>query len=532
MKSQDTSLISTIPLHPLCLGLYPILMLYLINIQETVLFAISKSLVFSVILIAVVYLIVRIIFKSRKKAAAISSFLLISFFSYGHVYGILDNTSIFGGAIWRHRYFFPVWAGLIAGGVFFLAKSKSNFQGLTRILNIVSFLLFSTVLFQIGFYLLRVENIHPANNSQATSETQATSFVSDADGPDVYYIVLDSYSRQDFLREQYHLENSDFIHELEMIGFVVPDCTQSNYAFTTLSLSSSLNMNYLDRLGISLDPNAARIDVPDLLPLIKHGLVRQSFEQLGYQTITFKTVYPYLDIMDSTYYYDFYQSATSLSKQETSNFYYLFLRTTALRPVTEYLELHPQIFDKLPEVLREWLPSNSMLSNRNFRQYQQNVFLLDTLEQIPELPGKKFIYAHLFTTHQPFVFNADGSFRGLIINNDAAYYDQIVYTNKRIIEILTTIIQNSRQVPIIIIQGDHGIPWTTERVEILNAYYLPKGGSEALYPEITPVNTFRVVFNQYFGGNYELLPDTSYYSDQEKPYEFTVIPPSCVEESN
>ena len=45
---------------------------------------------------------------------------------------------------------------------------------------------------------------------------------------------------------------------------------------------------------------------------------------------------------------------------------------------------------------------------------------------------------------------------------------------------------------------------------ILNAYHLPGDGIEALYPNISPVNTFRVIFNEYFGFNLPLLEDQSY----------------------
>ena len=59
---------------------------------------------------------------------------------------------------------------------------------------------------------------------------------------------------------------------------------------------------------------------------------------------------------------------------------------------------------------------------------------------------------------------------------------------------------------------------------ILNAYYLPGNGGNSLYPAISPVNTFRVVFNAYFGGRFPLLPDTSYYSSYNDPYHFMLIP--------
>jgi hypothetical protein len=68
---------------------------------------------------------------------------------------------------------------------------------------------------------------------------------------------------------------------------------------------------------------------------------------------------------------------------------------------------------------------------------------------------------------------------------------------------------------VIILQGDHGSPrakgW---EMTILNAYYLPDAqGRSRLYPSISPVNSFRVIFNAYFGADLPLLPDKAYRSD-------------------
>ena len=62
-----------------------------------------------------------------------------------------------------------------------------------------------------------------------------------------------------------------------------------------------------------------------------------------------------------------------------------------------------------------------------------------------------------------------------------------------------------------------------ERASILNAYYMPQGKTDLLYPAITPVNSFRVIFNTYFGTNYRLLPDQTYYSPLVNPYDFIDI---------
>jgi hypothetical protein len=105
------------------------------------------------------------------------------------------------------------------------------------------------------------------------------------------------------------------------------------------------------------------------------------------------------------------------------------------------------------------------------------------------------------------------------------YRDQVTYINKRIEHILKMILMNSETEPIIILQGDHGGPMggpipIEARMSILNAYYLPYGGSELLYDSISPVNTFRLIFNYYFGGEYELLADEAYYSPIDDIFNF------------
>jgi len=91
-----------------------------------------------------------------------------------------------------------------------------------------------------------------------------------------------------------------------------------------------------------------------------------------------------------------------------------------------------------------------------------------------------------------------------------------------VIPLVENIIHNSSTPPIIIIQSDHGAANASppERMEILNAYYLPGGGNELLYQNISPVNTFRIIFNHYFGGDFDLLEDTSYHSEYGEVIEF------------
>jgi hypothetical protein len=53
-----------------------------------------------------------------------------------------------------------------------------------------------------------------------------------------------------------------------------------------------------------------------------------------------------------------------------------------------------------------------------------------------------------------------------------------------------------------------------EKMGILNAYYLPGITDSHLYESITPVNSFRLVLDHYFGAGLGLLPDRNYLYDR------------------
>jgi hypothetical protein len=104
-----------------------------------------------------------------------------------------------------------------------------------------------------------------------------------------------------------------------------------------------------------------------------------------------------------------------------------------------------------------------------------------------------------------------------------------MYAEVRLIQLVKSLLAKSTIPPIIIIQGDHGYSTNDEVLpRILNAYYLPGNGAEKLYPSITPVNTFRLILNTYFGGNYPMLPDHSYWLDKSFPGGYKLLQNTCV----
>jgi hypothetical protein len=145
------------------------------------------------------------------------------------------------------------------------------------------------------------------------------------------------------------------------------------------------------------------------------------------------------------------------------------------------------------------------------------LYAFDKLADIPDIEEPTFVYAHILCPHRPFVFDRNGNptksstyIRNLWqpIEEKEGYLDQVIFVSKKTEILIDEIISKSDVPPIIILQGDHGMWWEKgKETEILNAYYLPGKDNQPLYETVSPVNSFRIVFNLYFDTDYQLLRD-------------------------
>ncbi|MFC2166586.1 PEGA domain-containing protein [Acidobacteriota bacterium] len=119
------------------------------------------------------------------------------------------------------------------------------------------------------------------------------------------------------------------------------------------------------------------------------------------------------------------------------------------------------------------------------------------------------------------------------------YLEAVQFANKKILHLVDTLISDSEKPPVIILQADEGPyarivksleEWKKAdrrlrfRSGILNTYYLPQRNQTILHKEISPVNTFRLIFNLYFGTSFEILEDKAYISQNpDNLYEFVDI---------
>ncbi len=529
-KSQN--LFTRIPLYILLLGIYPVFFLWFTNFEKIHSYVVPRSLLISLCFSVFIFLLSWLFIRPLPRAGLVAALWLVLFFSYGHLFSLIDNAGLFGFIIGRHRFMILGWGLLGLLGTVIILRSRSGFQDATRIINLVFAILTTLVLLQIGVAALG--SIKPANKTVERPSASVSTHPTAGDERDVYYILVDGYDRSDLLLKDLNLDISPFMTQLGQMGFVIPNCGQSNYIDTAYSMAATFNMNYLDALGFTYEDLATQDHEKILTPIIKNSLVRMKFQDMGYKFITYKSPYLFIDMPDSDVYLDAETATNPGEKLETLNFQQLFIKTTFARTAAEWLDENPQDSMRVPVFFVKLIspgslnPESSLFAGRNYKQYRQNLYQLESLEDIPDMPGKKFVYSHLLVTHQPFTFTSTGEFRTEEKDSFESYKDQVTYTNTRLIGIIQTILDKSVIPPVIILQSDHSYSDGGKRARNLQAYYFPENGGKTIPSSFTNVNTFRFVFDTYFEESLPLLPDQSFQLGKEFKGYKKPIPPSCI----
>lgn len=295
--------------------------------------------------------------------------------------------------------------------------------------------------------------------------------------PDVYYIILDGYTSQESLRRFWGYDNTPFLDVLAAHGFrVVPDA-KANYDQTMECMAAALGMDYPP---VPPSGFAAAAKESWLRRAIRDAAAPRLFRESGYEIINLSPFRLGATREFCTYAGSIPTSvAASLLKRSAAGFFVSHLEHRRVASL--------EIFARLSELART--PS----------------------------PRPRFVYAHVLMPHPPYLFDRQGrrwpAPRGAD-TQQADYLEQLRYVNQLAATAIRAILQaDATPTPVIIVQGDHGsralgdAGQGTESRTILNAYRLADSGADAVYPGITPVNTFRLVLNQCLGTRYPFLPD-------------------------
>jgi len=499
--------------HPFLLAVHPIFFLCSYNVSRI---GFGQTLLPSTISLGATFLLLllfKLILKDRQKAGIVVSILVTLFFIYGHVYNLLEYPQIGTFLIGLHVYMLLNWLILAACSIHFVRKTRRDLSHITRIVNVAAFVLVAIPLVGIGIHEFKTVPWDSVQNPPY-AVINTTDLKKAERPPDIYYIILDRYASSDILKEFYDFDNIGFVNYLEGKGFYVAHDSTSNYLTTAHSLASSLNMTYLDHLQDQIGEESG--DWGPLTKMIKEYEVGRLLKSIGYKYIHFGSWWQ--DTRINRY------ADVNVNLFSRPEFFLSVYRTTALYPVGRALGL-----------LR--LPLLQSMGDERMLQWRRVQHKFEELAEIPSMKGPKFVFVHMLVPHKPFVFNQDGTFvpeeeereRSKKVN----YVNQLVFVNNRVQILIDRLLSSSEIPPVIVLQADEGpyppsrsTDWNQaskselrQKMGILNAYYLPDVNKDELYSSVTPVNTFRLIFNLYFDTELPLLPDENYvHTDNHHPY--------------
>jgi hypothetical protein len=497
-----------------------------------------------VVAISIVFVILILIMKDKQKAALAATLIAIALPLYKLFETILNGIAIFfyvfvassfdltkldeinpsvkyqcgwaldivALALFSTALIFTV--RIVSKGKLTFAKHSYDidFNAITANLNII---LAALLVINVGTYIdwaIDDSHLSSAYQAEAFKQFENVKLKTVSDPPDVYYIILDACAGTSTLKNYLGYDNSEFLSKLRGKGFyVVPDAF-SNYDRTMLSLSGSLNMQYTTSLTVSRKLKMARFT--NFARMMQNNCLVRLLKPEGYK---------FINVKSGSWGTDFIPSADANYGHEwATDTNVAILALTPMRSI-----------DRLIHVVRDSFVNLRMAPD----QY---------LPEIVLSPGPKFVLMHNTLSHPPYVVDRQGnrldldfSLRGDRSKNVQPYVDQIKFCEARVLNWIDYIQKHSRRPPVIVIQGDHG-PWfqlwgevtashdgiegqgwdnsdyLKERMRILHAICFPGQNEKGLYPGISPVNTFRVLLNDYFDANLPMLPDKPFILHTEE----------------
>lgn len=501
-------------LQPLLVMVYPILHIYSLNTKYVSPLHIAFAIANIVIITAILFTIFKIFYKTYPKTSFFLSTSVLIFYLLHFVIKYLLVPISMHTKVIRVSYILAPLLFLLAYFAIALRHTKIK----TALLQIY-FLPFIALS---GFTLLQITSTTINRNIAIKKyEKWNSSFKKilyrhakklakhnlPKNKPDIYFILLDSYSSNKQLSKTWGYNNSKFTNKLKKMGFSVLEESLSNYPITEFSLPPTLNMRYFPE-NISPLPNRH---------IWNNNNSYHFFKEIGYSIIDLG-----FDMRNS--------SVNAFTFNDKNIIRYLF---------AELVDFYLGSLNFVRTVLQE----NAILSpllmrflnNRSYEYMRKATKAkLHILKTLYQQEGPKFVYAHFLCPHPPHLWDKDGlpiMYSDNSTNEIIKYIHSVQFINKQVLNVVKTIFRESKKKPIIIIQADHSGFYTyaietnsKEHIinpkltyEILNAFYLPQNKTKEPIPSnMSPINNFRFVIDHYFNGNLGLLENKFFSNENHK----------------
>jgi len=488
--------------HHLIFALLPVLFLFLDNIHEIPFDDILFPLLISFLIVVIPWLFLKKFIGERKSAVILSLIILLVM-----IFAFVRSELIYHEIVeirflTKNIILIPIFSIIAIFGVFYI-KRKNFSSNITSILNVVSITVISMIILNFGIFYM--ENDLSFQESQKLLDVSIFEANDSIQKPDVYLLLLDAYSGDITLKNDFEFDNFEFYEQLTERGFLVQKDSLSNYPNTALSMPSIMNMNYLDFLS-KLQGEESK-DLRLAQQLWKENKVMQVFHANEYQI------------------YSFHGRSGSSSDMVSENF-------------CKYeFDLNPELMGAL---VGHYVPISLVrITFLETQHYDTITCALDTMINFEKKTDDPiYVHMHIRFPHPPLVFDSDGNKIDEPISTNRfdselkdAYLQQLIFANKKTIEIVDSIKQKNSDA-IIIVMSDHGgrfgVNWYDpseidyfRALSNLNAVYFP--GKDHFSMDISPVNLFRIIFNLYFESDYDILEEKQIWYVPEKPFNHTDI---------
>ncbi|MCR4324759.1 MAG: sulfatase-like hydrolase/transferase [Candidatus Curtissbacteria bacterium] len=519
-------------LPPFLFSIIPILAVYVHNINfigpERIVLPLLYSFAFTVLSGCVAYTI----FKNKEKASVFTSIWVILFFSFGYILLILgENKVIAAIPISLNKLLFGLYAIVLVAIFRFLLKSKSLEKTITLLFlvatTIATLNLVKIVPFEINRWLdgRKLNQYVSGNLGQITVPNEADL------KPDIYYFIFDRYGRQDVLEKHFDFQNRSHIEFLQSNGFWVGHESYANYPKTFLSLSSSLNITYLDFLTPILgDKQGDQVNV--YRQLLQDNQMARFLKSQGYKYVLYGSSWDPLQekgIADENY-----------------------------NLLADFDEFHLYVYERtLLNSVRGVIENKQLFTGtERFNKISLNLdYRLHRINRQKDQPQPLFVFGHFLLPHPPYVFSPDCDPYSLSTSSqqipEDGYLNEVQCANNIMKSLISEIQSRQNRPAVVIFQSDEGpylplsyfndngesVPENSESYfihsAILNALYLPNKEDPSkpvdyakmgLSPNLSPLNTFRTILNYYFGTNLPILENKTYFSlNDDRVYDFKDI---------
>ena len=459
-------------IFPFLLAFFPSWQIILKNYDELIFQDILISLTIVAISI-IAWIVITKIIKNANKAALITGVGTAFFFYFGYLQDALDGIMVFDVPINKTSILVGISIIIFITSIIYFIKSRNNFQLPVKIANVfaITLILFTLVQFVIPDAL--------------------------AEKPNVYHIILDEYTDNEILIKKFNYDNEKFLKFLNKNGFYIPNKSFSTWEHTVDELALILNMEYQQiKTGEAIKPHPLKDSRKAIFgftyELVNDNKVMSIFSDQNYSIIEINSMsrwknYSYVD--------------TKLCYGGLLNINSEFLDHVLAKSIIRYfLEIHHN--DTRRDIVRCAFNELNEIASQS--------------------SGPKYVFSHIMVPHPPFLFGPNGEnvmpdnrkISGLQSYEDPqGYVNQLIYVTNQVSVVIKNIVKNDPNA-IIILQGDTGtftgiddiakrkVKDVYQSHSILYAVRIPDVDN---LESVIPVNTYRIIFNNYFNMNYEYL---------------------------